>query len=164
MHIYIYIYIYICIYVWMHMYISILHISTWMYIWHVWLYLCMTHIPHKNQSWHTYEWVTSHTWLSQCTIRKTEAVNPRETLLFHIHQQYHTHEQVMSHTHINIHTHIQSTQYWNSQFKKGVRSHVTRITVSCVTYIHTDTHRTQHGSDQFKQKKALLSRKGALVH
>ena len=49
---------------------------------HVWRFRGVRHVTHVNESCHTYEWVTSHMWISPVT---------------HVDKSYHTYEWVMSH-------------------------------------------------------------------
>jgi len=63
----------------------------------------MCHVTHMNESCHTYEWVTSHIWVSRlsCLHIYTYA---------HTHTRTHTHtlslSLSLSHTHTHTHTHV----------------------------------------------------------
>ena len=79
----------------------------------------MSHVAHVNESWHTYEWVTSHIWMSHDT-HMNESWHT-------FNEWYHTCDWVTSHMHASRHTHEYVT--WNTWM-----SHVTHMNESCHAY------------------------------
>ena len=61
---------------------------------HIW----MSHVTHMNESWHTYEWVISHIWMSRDTHMNESCRHTYEWVMSNIRMSRLTHMNESSHT------------------------------------------------------------------
>jgi len=115
---------------------------------HTW----MSHVPHMNESSHTYEWVMSHVWMSHVTHMNVSFYTPqtirrqwRDTHThththtddpWRVNPDYHTRKWVTSHVWMGHVTHLNESCHTS----EWVMSH---IWLSLVTHMHESWHTSE---------------------